>query len=295
MKIHFIINPTSGRESGKQTGNELADRLAERGHIVSREFTEQKGDASKAAQNAAHQESEIVVACGGDGTVNEVVQGLAVSERKPLLSIYAQGTVNDFATQLQLPTDTDAYIRMLERGNRMSLDIGKINDSYFMNVASFGDVSKIGHEVDIQAKTMLGRLAYVIEGIRTVPDLVNTPMPMRIVMDTGQIAEGDFLFAGIANSRSVGGFANFAPAALVNDGVMDLVIIRRTDIVTLGQILISLRSGSHISRDEIEYYQAREFEVTAERETAIDIDGEEGGYLPAKVQVLPSLLTCIIP
>lgn len=295
MKIHFVINPSSGKESGKQSGGELADRLTERGHQVTRAYTKKQGDATLAAREAAERGEELVIACGGDGTVNEVVQGLAGAETKPLLAIFAQGTVNDFATQLQLPTEAEAFADMIENGRVLALDIGQINDSYFLNVASFGDVSKIGHEVDIQAKTMLGRLAYVMEGIRSAPDFLNNPMPMRIEMDTGEVAEGDFLFAAIANSRSVGGFAQFAPNAVVDDGQMDLVIIHRSDLVTLGQVLISLRSGDHLNNESIEYYQAKEFDIRAQRETAIDIDGEEAGNLPAKVRVLPAHICCIVP
>lgn len=295
MKIHLVINPSSGKESGKRSGEAVADRLAERGHRVKSTSTEKKGDATRDALAAAESGADLVIACGGDGTVNEVVHGLVEAERKPLLAIFAQGTVNDFATQLQIPKDPDAFVAMIEKGHSTLLDVGQMNEEYFLNVASFGPVSEIGHQVDIQAKSMLGRLAYVMEGIRVAPDIINTPTPMRITMDTGEVAEGDFLFAGITNSPSVGGFSQFAPKAVINDGLLDLVVIRRTDLMTLGQILISLRSGEHLSLEQIVYYQAKKFEITAENETAVDIDGEEAGKLPATVRVLPSVLTCIIP
>ena len=295
MKIHVIINPSSGKETGKQSGDALADRLSEMGHAVSRTYTREKGDATKAARLAADNGEEMVVACGGDGTANEVVQGLATRENPPALTIFAQGTVNDFATQLQLPADAYEMAELIDRNHRMALDIGQINDEYFLNVASFGNVSKIGHDVDTDSKTMLGRLAYVMEGIRVAPDLLRTPMPMRIELDTGEVIEGDYLFAGIANSRSVGGFSRFAPRALVNDGLLDLVTIERTDVMTLGQILMGLRRGSHLEHKQVACYQAKEFSVTAEDEVAIDIDGEEAGVLPARVRVLPARLSCIIP
>ena len=295
MKIHLIINPSSGKESGARSGPELADILSARGDIVSRSYTEKKGDGTAFAIDAGKRGAELIVACGDDGTVNEVVHGMAQAEERLPIAIYAQGTVNDFATQLQLPLEAEAFADMIDRNKRMVLEVGRMNDRTFLNVAAFGEVSKIGHEVDVEAKTMLGRLAYVIEGIRTAPDLLNIPMPMRITMDTGEVAEGDFLFAGIANSRSVGGFSHFAPRALVNDGLLDLIIIQRTDVVTLGQILLRLRSGEHIEHEGIAYYQSSTFEVTAENETAIDLDGEEAGVLPAKVQVLPAHLPCIIP
>lgn len=294
-RIHIITNPSSGKQEGERLVSELIDELTNRGCIVSKFLTEKKMDAHDEAMRTEDMEIDCIVASGGDGTANEVVQGLAKLKKRAPLALYPQGTVNDFATFLQIPTDPVEFTDLLVQGHKKSVDIGQIDDEYFLNVAAFGNVSKIGHEVDSDKKTAMGRFAYLLEGVKKVPSLMTDPLILRVTIDDQAPIEEDFLIVAVTNSPSVGGFKNFAPKAVLSDGRLDVVGIRKTNIVSLGQIMIGLSAGEHISHEDVMYFQAKEIKIQSEGSVAIDIDGEEAGSLPATVRVLPGHLEMLIP
>lgn len=293
--VRIISNPSSGREEGDERVLRLARHLLDFGYAVSKFDTRNKDDAYREALRLPTVGADIVVASGGDGTVNEVVRGLATLSTQIPLAIFSQGTVNDFAGYLQVPLEPYEMAKMIHQGKRRPVDIGRINDTFFVNVASFGHVSKIGHEVDTVAKTVLGRMAYLLEGVRNAPTLLNEPLCLRLESPDFETIEEDFLLVAISNSPSVGGFKQFAPSAKIDDGLLDVTCIRKTDIRAIGQILVALSAGEHTEHPDVLNFQTKSVRVEGETTIPIDIDGEEGGDLPASVEVVPGRILCISP
>lgn len=294
-KVHIITNPSSGKEEGVNSVAELKRHLSEKGYIVSTFETKKDRDALEEAKRVHEFGWDLVVAAGGDGTANEVVQGLSVLDDRIPFAVFPQGTVNDFATYTQMPADASAFADMVEKGKKIPLDIGKINEQFFLNVAAFGNISKIGHEVEVEKKTRMGRLAYLMEGVKSLPELLSNPLCVTLEVEGHKPLSEEFLLVAVCNTPSVGGFKNFAPKAVLNDGVMDVVGIKTTNLVALGQILLGVATGDHLSHPEVLYFRTKKLKVRSDVEVSIDIDGEEAGFLPAEIEVLHAHLETLIP
>ena len=168
LRIKFIFNPSSGRQANALVVGDILHYLSEVNAVERADiaYTSAKNDAKRFAMELKPGEYDIVVAVGGDGTINEVVSGLMEGGSRTPLAILSGGTINDFATALNLPTNPSAFARMLIDGNKMDVDVGQAGDSYFLNVLAGGLLTDVAYKVPSSAKTSLGSLAYVIEGAK---------------------------------------------------------------------------------------------------------------------------------
>src|SRR6476660_2232641 len=170
-RARLIYNPTSGREILKRNLPDILQKLEIAGYETSCHATTGEGDATDAARIAVEREYDIVIAAGGDGTINEVVNGLAEQEYRPKLGIIPSGTTNDFARALHIPRDIGAAVDIITNGELIPVDIGRINDKYFINIAGGGRITEITYEVPSKLKTMIGQLAYYLKGIEMLPSI----------------------------------------------------------------------------------------------------------------------------
>ena len=168
-RARIIYNPTSGREIFKKHLPDVLAKLENAGYETSCHATTGPGDATEAARIAVKRKYDIVIAAGGDGTFNEVVNGLAEQEYRPKLGLIPVGTTNDFARALHIPRDILAATDVIVNGQTIPIDIGRMNDKYFVNIAGGGRITELTYEVPIKLKTMLGQLAYYIKGIEMLP------------------------------------------------------------------------------------------------------------------------------
>ena len=173
MKGLFVINPSSGRQNFKENLNQIAGKLImdQIASTIDVFYTEQKNDARDKVAALKKGEYDFVVAVGGDGTLNEVVNGLIISGSEIPLAIISSGTVNDFATYLQLPnsTEVDRFCGMIQNFKLKDVDAGKINDEYFINVIAGGILTDIAYRVPKDRKAIFGKLAYYMEGALELP------------------------------------------------------------------------------------------------------------------------------
>lgn len=165
----IICNPSSGRQIIQRKIDYLISLLINEGYTVSKFNTEKKDDAMLETIKSCNEDWDFIVACGGDGTVNEVAKGITKSQRKLPVAILSAGTVNDFANHMGLPKNMDEFFQMIKNENIKDVDLGKVNDEYFVNVAASGLLTNVGYQVQPEAKALLGRMAYYIEGIREIP------------------------------------------------------------------------------------------------------------------------------
>jgi diacylglycerol kinase (ATP) len=280
-KARIIYNPTSGREVFKKELANVLMRLEVAGFETSAHATTGEGDATKAARIAVERRFDLIIIAGGDGTINEAISGIAEAEYRPKVGIIPAGTTNDFARALAIPRDIQKAVDIiLAENNVKSLDIGKVNEHYFVNIAGGGDLTELTYEVPSRMKAIIGQLAYYIKGIEMLPSL--RPVHTRIEYDE-HVFEGDIMLFLVANTNSVGGFEKLAPDALIDDGYFDLLILKKTNLAEFLRVATAGIRGNHIEDDNLIYTQARRIKVTPKEKMLLNVDGEFGGMLPGEL------------
>ncbi|MDM5214576.1 diacylglycerol kinase [Peribacillus sp. NJ4] len=278
-RARLIYNPTSGREAIKKSLPGVLAKLEEAGYEASAHATTGAGDATKAAKIAIERGYDIVIAAGGDGTIYEVVNGLATAEKRPKLGIIPTGTTNDFARALHLPKSIEGAAEIIAGGHTMPVDIGKMNDKYFINIAGGGRLTELTYDVPIKLKTMLGQLAYYIKGIEMLPSI--KPTEVSIEYD-GKLFEGEIMLFLVANTNSVGGFEKLAPDASLNDGMFTLLILKKANLADIVRVATLAMRGEHIHDKNVIYVKANRIKVQAKNDMMLNLDGEFGGMAPAE-------------
>lgn len=292
-RIKIIANPSAGREIGLEITQELLTYLAQDEVEIEILFTQKKGDATRFA---SENNGEDVIACiGGDGTINEVVNGIYHGKNPANLAILPAGTVNDFGAYLNLPTTARGFYQMIKNGKVLDVDLGEVNDRVFINVAAGGMFTEIAHSTPIKQKTVMGKLAYYLEGLREFISTVGDEkgFQLRVKNDEVDLEVKALLFI-IANSTSVGGFKNIAPYAEVHDGVFDVIIVEEMGLSELMELLADIGRGDHINNKRIKYFKTKRLELSSDERINIDVDGEKEGQLPAVVEVIKNAIRIYI-
>ncbi|WP_078382271.1 diacylglycerol kinase [Sutcliffiella halmapala] len=283
-RARVIYNPTSGREAFKKHLPEVLVRLEKAGYETSCHATTCHGDATEAAKIAVERKYDLVVAAGGDGTINEVVNGLAEQDYRPQLGIIPVGTTNDFARALDLPRDDIlACVDVIASGVPLPVDIGKANNQYFVNIAGGGKMTELSYEVPSKMKTVIGQLAYYLKGIEMLPSI--RPTNVEIEYD-GKIFEGEIMLFLVSLSNSVGGFEKLAPDSCMNDGMFDLIILKKANIADFIRIATLALRGEHIKDPLVIYTKANRVKVCTQEKMQLNLDGEYGGLLPGEFENL---------
>lgn len=293
-KAKIICNPSSGRQLIQKRVDSLANLLLDEGYTVGKFNTEKKNDAMEATIRACKGDWDLIIACGGDGTVNEVAKGIVMSERKLPVALLSAGTVNDFANHMELPKNIDDFFQMIKNEKIIDVDLGKVDEEYFVNVAASGLLTNVGYQVAPEAKAIFGRAAYYMEGIKEIPKQKFQPIRVEFISEEYSKEEEILLFL-ISNSASIGGFKKLAPKANVSDGYLDVVIIKKSEVGDLAQIFLNIFSGEHIYHPNVKYFKTKKLTVNTGEEVTIDIDGEYGGELPATFEVVSSGFKIFVP
>ncbi len=279
-RARIIYNPTSGKEAFKRQLPEVLEKLEKAGYETSCHATTGEGDATRAAEIAIERKYDVVIAAGGDGTIYEVVNGLAGHEFRPKLGIIPVGTTNDFARALRISTKSvlDAA-DTIAGGLTIPIDIGQMNDRFFINIAGGGRLTELTYDVPSKLKTVLGQLAYYMKGIEMLPSLKATPM--KIEYD-GKLFEGDAMLFLVANTNSVGGFERLAPDASLNDGMFSLIILKKINLADFVRVVTMAIRGDHINDPSVIYAKANRIKVSSPEKLLLNLDGEFGGLAPAE-------------
>ncbi|MCD5325367.1 MULTISPECIES: diacylglycerol kinase [Pontibacillus] len=291
-RARIIYNPTSGREAVRKELPDIMQRFEQAGYETSTHATTCAGDATNAAKIAVERKFDVVVAAGGDGTINEVINGLAEHEHRPKVGIIPVGTTNDFARALCVPRNVKKAVDVILDGFSKELDIGRVNDQYFMNIAGGGKLTELTYEVPSKLKTMLGQLAYYLKGVEMIPSI--RPTSVEIEYD-GKYFEGEVMVFLVSNTNSVGGLEKLAPDAEMDDGMFDLLIIKRVNLAELIRLASLAMKGNHISDPNVIYTKANRIKVHTNEKMQLNIDGEYGGLLPGEFVNLYRHLEFFLP
>ena len=291
-KLLLVYNPVAGGGLFKDSLDEVVEILQTKGYqvIVHRTGNDENLDlvisSSKEFINA-------VVAAGGDGTIHSVVNAMLKNNMAHIpLGIIPVGTSNDIANYLRIPSSFSDAIEIIGTRKVTYIDIGEVNDSYFMNVASGGLLMEVPHTTNVKLKNITGRLAYYLKGIEKLPSL--KPIPVKISCPEETIDEEILLFV-VLNSSTAGGFKNLAPAASMIDGKLDVLIFKAVPIARLLSVFVKILKGDHLEDTSLKYFQTTgPIEITCEASVSTDVDGEKGPDFPMYINLHKRVLPVFV-
>lgn len=271
LRITWITRPRGGEEQLASHRTAVA-ALRARGHRVRPHLTFEGGDAKRFARAAARRGDDLIIAAGGDGTINEVVNGMVRSRWQPRLGIVPAGTANDFATGLGIPEDVARAAASAVGGRAVAVDVARVNTRCFINVSTGGFGAEATESADASAKRRLGPLAYLLTGARQFAEL--EPVQGRFAAGGETVFDGEFLFFAVGNARQTGGGSRVTPRADRADGVLDLVVVPAMPRMEFLALLPDLRAGTHLNAPGVVYARARTIDVETAVELAVNADGE---------------------
>lgn len=275
MKMLFIINPCSGRLKIKNALFDVIQIFCRAGYSVTTHITTKRGNASEAAATAFSNGFDIIVCCGGDGTLNEVITGMMANEVSLPLAYIPSGSTNDFARTLGLETDILKCARsIVTQGKEYKIDVGKFSESrYFCYIASFGMFTSASYNTPQTAKNALGHMAYVFDGIANMGNIETYNVKFSA---DGVVHEGEYIYGGITNSVSVGGLFRFDDGIVnLNDGLFEVLMVKKpknpNDFM---KIVSGITSGDVTDPQVFDFCRASEIELFMPSNITWSLDGE---------------------
>lgn len=273
-KMLFIFNPRSGKGSIKNRLMDILDIFVKGGYEITVHPTQAYMDGLKVTKRKAG-DYDIVVASGGDGTLDEVVTGMLIGGHKVPIGYIPAGSTNDFANSLFMPKSMVKAAQMIMEEKLYHCDIGRFNSQTFAYVAAFGLFTDVSYETDQDLKNVLGHVAYLLEGVKRLFDIKS--YHMKVTSEEIQV-EDDFIVGMITNSRSVGGFKNLTGKNVdMNDGLFEVTLIRHPkNPLQLQEIMTALVMAED-NTDMIYSFKSKKLMIETEEEVPWTLDGEFGG------------------
>lgn len=291
MATCIVVNPNAG--SVEETGA-LRERLASLPD-TSIALTEKEGDAERIAREAVRSGVDLVVAAGGDGTLNEVVNGLAEDFGRARLGLLPLGTGNDFARTINVPADLEASLAILQEGRTRATDVGRATFGgkcrHFINMA-VGGFSPIVSERADEAKERWGPLAYLRGAIGALPELSGFKATLRFA--DGERMEIETYNIVLSNGRFVAAGIPVAPGSILDDGLLDVLIAPVTSVPQLAVLVPQVLLGRHMESDLLVFRRTASVEIESDPPMMWNVDGEIIGDQPARFEVLPRVLQVIV-
>ena len=251
--------------------------------------TSRSGEAEGLARRGALEGFERIVAAGGDGTIHEVVNGLAGTDAA--LGLLPMGTMNVFATELGLPTnDLDLCWNIIERGKTRLVDLPSANEKHFAQLAGVGLDAQVVKETSLALKRSFGPLSYLIQAAQVAARI---PPRLSIESENASIEESSFVLVG--NGRLYGGPFPFFKHAVLDDGLLDVVAFKRLGYLEIIKYLQDVIFSSEIRTPEVEYFQTRQLRVSSDQSVPVELDGELVGNCPVEFSVQKQSLRVLAP
>ena len=279
-KAMLIINPTSGGEKALDYKEKLENKANEYFDYVETKITEKAKDATTFAEEASKENYEAVIVFGGDGTVNEVISGIAEKDYIPKLGIIPGGTGNLITKLLEISQDVDEAIDQLDFNKTNAIDIGKANKSYFGYIFSVGSLPEAIHNVEIEDKTKYGILAYAINTIKSV--IKDEVFNIKIETENGSY-EGEASQVLVLLSNY---YADKKIFEENKDGYANILILKNASIISKLSLIPDLLKGDIVENDNIEYIRAKDITISSDAKLESDIDGDQSDDLPVKITIL---------
>lgn len=299
MRAKIIINPSSGKQVVQKSLTEIISTLVLDNTLNSTNvfYTQKKDDAFNEAKKIEKGRFDLLIAVGGDGTLNEVVNGVIASNSQVPIAIIPAGTVNDFSNFLGVPKEVNSFCQMIRDYNVVDVDAGKAGDKYFINVAAAGLLTDIAYKVSVDAKTVMGKLAYYAQGVIDFPQQIFKSIDIVVDSEEQKLEQKDSLMFIVTNTPSVGGFKKLAPKAKIDDSKLDVFIVHKPDFGKALPLFVQILKGEHINNPDITYFQTNKLNISCKNinDFCVDIDGEQGCNLPVTIEAIPKAVKFLVP
>lgn len=290
-KTAFVVNPTSGGGHAGKAWPLIAEELDRLNQHYKVYFTRHSGDGINMAKKAVDDGAELIVAVGGDGTLREVVNGIDIN--KNIFALLPLGTGNGFRRACSLPGKWPEIIRGLSSWEPRLIDLGLINGSFFLNVVGIGFDAAVASLASQKYKIIKGYAAYVaafFNELKVFEDFCS-----EINCRNWKIEQPNTLIVAIANGAFYGGGFNIAPHASIDDGQLDLIIIRKQNSSETTLLAFQALVGKHLDNAAVITTKVNSLEIDADHPVPIHIDGEVIGKLPVKIEIKPAALKLMAP
>lgn len=286
----FIVNPTSSRGRGQKIGTWLLEECTKLKLDYDLQFTTKPKEATEMASRA-YKDFEYIVAVGGDGTLQEVINGLVDAETK--VGIIPVGTGNDFVRAAGIPFQADQALKTLLDGHVNLIDIGKAGDRFFHNGIGIGFDAWVVNE-SLKIKYLRGNIVYLLAIFKT---LLSYKSPeIEILYNNNLINEKLFLIS-VGNGTSMGGGIKLTPFAKIDDGVLDLTIIQDVNKFKILQNLVKAYSGKHVYMPQVKVDTCKSVQIKSENGMAVQADGEliSCNLKELKIDIIPKAIKFVTP
>lgn len=293
MKATIVVNPHAGKQNILKELDGVKAAFEEAGYLAEAVVTEDAGEAQEVIRQAVAGSPDVLVCCGGDGTLSETVSQVLDLGAQVLLGYIPAGTTNDFASSLGIPKEPVKAARKIASGVCRELDAGRLGDRRFIYVASFGAFTQSSYNTDQGLKNALGHFAYVLEGLKELPALKS----YRVKAETaeGGVFDGEYIFGAVSNSTSLGGMIKLDPQKVaLDDGELELTLIKTPkNLLEFNRIVFSLMSGK-FDEEFVTLIHTRQVVFTCAEPMDWSLDGE---YAPGgermEAEVLPRAMRLV--
>lgn len=293
-KLLLIVNPCSGKAKMKTELLNVVQILSAADYTVTVYPTKAREDATARTRSLKQGEFDLVVVCGGDGTLNEAITGLYESGVKVTLGYIPAGTLNEWSSNIGIARSITEAASDIPNGREITLDTGKFGDKYFTYTASFGAFTSASYSVPQNMKNTFGQAAYVFEGIKELTNIKAHHLKFECEETT---VEGDYLFGGISNSLSLGGVLKFKESMVkLNDGYFEVLLVKKPDNILKYQPLIDALLHKKFDYEGLEFFHTKKVTVTGGEGLSWTLDGEYAeGTDEIVIENIPNGITLIVP
>lgn len=289
-KYFFVVNPVSGGGKGRPMFEQAMLYLDEKGVEYSYKYTSYAKEAYSIVREAIERGEKNIVAAGGDGTVREVASML--SNTGIVMGILPLGTGNDLAFCLNIPSDPRKAVDILLEDNPRAIDAGMANDMFFINVAGFGfDVDVIKNTEKYKRK-FSGMVPYMLGILRTMFHLDG----FDVIIDINGVQNSyKALMVSVCNGTRLGGGMNISPLSEQDDGLFDVMVLRKVNLIRFLRLLVPFVKGRHIGIREFDFYKAKEVRCQSSVPFELNLDGDLDSCTPVTFSILPKAVEMLLP
>ncbi|MGL4736412.1 MAG: diacylglycerol/lipid kinase family protein [Cellulosilyticaceae bacterium] len=287
----LLYNPKAGNKQITEHLDYIVKRIQGLGYTLTLHRSAKKGDIEMyIMQEVTTENTDMILVSGGDGTVNECINGILKKGLDLPLGILPLGTANDFARTANIPSHIRGALDLIQADQIKYVDVGQVNDRYFINVCNMGLFSNVSHIIDIDLKNKFGKLAYYVKGIEELQSY--NAMSLRITTES-RVKEDKYVLVLIFNGQGAGGFNKLAKDASIEDGYLDAVCIKEVELHDIPRLFLKVLQGEHLGDDKVDYMRCNHLKIEClnENETFVtDVDGEEGPQFPLEIKIIPNKL-----
>ncbi|MFA5636116.1 MAG: YegS/Rv2252/BmrU family lipid kinase [Anaerovoracaceae bacterium] len=286
-KVLLIYNPKAGNGLFKANLDKIIEMFQKKNMLVVPVRTDKPAVICEMFHMAEEEGFTKVIAAGGDGTINIVVNTMLSCGTNLPIAVFPSGTANDFAYYFDIPNDIEGMVNIATEENYTYVDLGCVNGKYFINVAAMGFLVDVSQKTDPNIKNTLGVMSYYLKGVSEVPKL--EPISIKIESEEYSGMEKMY-FMLVMNGRSAGGFKRVAPDARMDDGLLDVLLFREMPLTELPGLLINFMQGNHSENKNVVFFRTKKLHLETDMEIGTDVDGEKGCEFPLDITCVPKKL-----